>query len=224
MAVRFTSKALCWAFAGAVGLDTALVGASYLCEDRKFDRMTARGQRLVLPNKSWLRKPSKNEISTAEEKCVNAVSNLLSFNLGQETLRVFAPNVVLHDSLFLLDGLGEIRDGWAFLSMFYTSSQPSLLSIVRPEGHPDELVLRYETEAVMKWTGISYTFPSSVRLKVIDHRPGEKRISAMEHRWFHGPLGSHRCFPNTFGTIGDLARRTNGFCLSTFLTQTEIAR
>lgn len=52
---------------------------------------------------------------------------------------------------------------------------------------------------------------------------GKKRIRCAEHRWFGGPIVSRftRTFKNSYGDMGDLFRRFNGFTLATVVTNSE---
>lgn len=51
----------------------------------------------------------------------------------------------------------------------------------------------------------------------------KKRIRLAEHRWFGGPIVSRftSTFKNSYGDMGDLFRRCNGFVLSTVMTNSE---
>ena len=179
--------------------------------ESKLKRMMGFGPKVLVP---------------AERECVEAFTRLLCFSLDAHTTRFCAPNVVLNDSLICFDGLSEMKDGWWFLSQFFSDCYATPTRVRRDVDTEGSVVLHidYETEATVRFTNFSYTFPSHATL-VLENAPNssEKRINVIEHRWFKGPIvsrmtGSHE---NMLGDVGDIMRRMNGFVVSLVLTLHE---
>ena len=146
----------------------------------------------------------------------------MSFDLDeQRAWSFFAPRVQLHDTLIFFDGLSELRDGWWFLSLFYTTSSPVVTEIRREEQDGTVFLhAKILTEASARFLPLQYTFPSTVTLELDD----KQKICCVEHRWFGGPMVSKRTASvlNVVGDVGDVARRLNGFFLSLAVTNSEL--
>ena len=167
-------------------------------------------------------------ILPAEEmECVDAFTRLLCFTLDSKTTKFCAPNVVLNDSLICFDGLSEMKDGWWFLSQFFSECHASPTRVRRDVDTEGSVVLHidYETDAIVRFTNFGYTFPSHATLVLenASQYSDRKRISVIEHRWFKGPIVSRMTssHENTIGDAGDILRRMNGFVISLVLTLHE---
>jgi hypothetical protein len=213
------------------GINLAFVGGAYVLEDRHFDTAVASGSRVDRVPASWWKRTFGSgrhipSLSVEERQCVDSLTGLLGFKLTPEVFSRFYPSGVLDDSLFHLETIGEIQDAWSFLSLFYQSSTPVLLEIIRPKGKSDELYLRYDVEGVLKGIRLTYHFPCVMRIKLkkFEELPRGKqlRVTHVENRWFGGPLMGRKYFDNAAGTICDGCRRLNGFAMSIVLSRSEL--
>jgi hypothetical protein len=166
-------------------------------------------------------KKKLHTLSPHEQECLTAWERVMAFDLADDSLwTAFSPTVQLHDSLIFFDSLGELRDGWWFLSLFYKRSSPVMTEIRREvQGTTVFLHATIQTEAVAWIIPTQYVFPSTVTLEL----DGANKICSVEHRWFGGPLVSRRTasVDNVIGDVGDLSRRLSGFLLSLALTNSK---
>ena len=172
--------------------------------------------------KSLLHIGGPHTLRPAELACLEAWERVMSFDLDERRVwSAFSPRVQLHDTLIFFDGLSELRDGWWFLSLFYSQSCPVMTEIRREEQDGTVFLhAKFQTEATARFVPLQYTFPSTVTLE-LDER---SNICCVEHRWFGGPLVSKRTasVANVVGDVGDVARRFTGFFLSLAVTNSEM--
>lgn len=217
-----------WAYgAGCVGgVCGALVAYSYFFPDEAYQaflRGNTKARSLEPPSAvvgltSYL--PFTSILDPGAAACVRGMTSLLALNLEPQVFnRFFAPKVVFEDSLLIFDGLAETKDGWHFLQHFFHHTSPVVVEVRENTANPNELHVHYSTDAQLRFVPVRYTFDSRVQLTLEDFER-RKRIVRVQHRWYGGAIVSRRSgsINSVVGDIGDLARRWNGFWLSSFLT------
>lgn len=229
---RFSRGILAWSI-GHTALCCGFVGAAYWMVDDQFkaDLHNAHFVARVPYDTLWKRFSRKGKSLTSEERaCAEAFESLMRFDLEHGAFNRFSPRATWHDPLIFFEGISELRDGWTFLRHWFTMTDPVCTDIRRsvdPQTGHVQLFVELETAAKAYPVPIEYKFLSHARLylKSDEHNAGRLVIDKVEHRWFEneGPLVSRACgsMKTIVGDVGDLARRLNGFWLSSFVTTTH---
>ncbi|KAG5490660.1 hypothetical protein JKF63_00782 [Porcisia hertigi] len=167
-------------------------------------------------------------LSKRERECLDVWLSILAMQPPMFATAQLSPKAVLQDSMAVLDGISEIRDGIYLLEKLPIRVEPYLHEI-RREVQGDVVFLHGNTRTdiclTVPFTRYSiplFVFPASFTLQLErDHTYGAMHITSMEHRWFGGLICSHQTnsVASPWGDVGDLCRRYNGFLWSLMVTK-----
>lgn len=212
-----------WGYSGGAvsTLCAGLVTYPYFFPDTAYEEYLASYTKArALADEGRMTSLFDNKLGKDRVECVHAITALLALQLQPRIFNdYFAPRVVFEDSLMILDGLAEVKDGWYFLQHFFAMTSPVVTEVRQSITDPEEIHLRYSTDAMLRFIPISYTFNSSMELNLGTFGTKKKIVNA-RHRWYEGAIFSRRSgsLDTIAGDFGDLMRRWNGFWLSSFLT------
>lgn len=167
-------------------------------------------------------------LNDSERECVEAWLTTLALQLPPLASRELSPRVMTQDSLAIFESLYELRDGVNVLQNCLHSVVPYLQEVRRETQEKvvflhckvvSDVVLRVP---LTSYTFVAWKFPSvtTLQLEPSVNVRGREVVTAVEHRWFGGPIWSQQTSSvrSPWGDIGDLGRRYNGFMLSLMLT------
>ncbi|EPY33763.1 hypothetical protein STCU_02003 [Strigomonas culicis] len=172
-------------------------------------------------------------LNSMERRCLESWLRVMALDVPA-LVKEISPYVMTCDSLALLEGLNELRDGVYALSFLLHEVKPHVLEVRRErmdKGNITYLHVKLRLEVRLRLPLTDYTFtafrlPSLVVLqiqkeKLSDYTSDHLCVTAAEHHWFNGRIWSTQTgsFASPWGDIGDLMRRYNGFMMSTLVTK-----
>lgn len=233
---RFTKciSRLCGAFIGAhFVMSTTLFLCSAIGRDEAFEqhwsfsRPTLR--RRISYVAFWTPGFFSPVLTREERECLDVWLHILSLHSPPFATIEISPKILLQDSMALLQGIAELRDGIYLLEKLPILVEPYLLE-VRREYQGEVVFLHGKTRTDIALT-VPFTdfkvalcaFPASFTLQ-LERTPAHGQylnITTAEHRWFSGLILSHltNSVSSPWGDIGDLCRRYNGFLWSGMVTK-----
>ncbi|KPI83750.1 hypothetical protein ABL78_7205 [Leptomonas seymouri] len=221
----------------AIGAHVALCSSLFLCSllgrDKEYEEhwryskptLRTRGSYVAF----WMPGFFSPVLTSEERECLDVWMHTISLHPPLFATIQISPKVVLHDSMALLQGISELRDGLYILEKLPISVEPYLQEVRRE--YQDEVVFlhgRTRTDIALRVPFTTFTMPlfalpASFTLQLErTHSHGQHlHITAVEHRWFNGLLLSHltNSVSSPWGDVGDLCRRWNGFLWSAMATK-----
>lgn len=168
-------------------------------------------------------------LSKDERRCLDAWMDTLALHSPSFDAPELSPLLVVHDSALCFEGLNEFRDGVYAMEHSFLHAVPYLEEIRREiQGDTTFLHGRVTSDLSLRVPFTSYRLPfgsfSSAFTLQLEQSPLHRsrlQVVAAEHRWFGGPIFSHRTnsVRSPWGDVGDLCRRYNGFILSLMVTK-----
>ncbi|AYU83884.1 32 kDa ER-associated protein, putative [Leishmania donovani] len=167
-------------------------------------------------------------LSREERECLDVWLSILAVHSPMFATIQLSPKAILQDSMAMLQGVSELRDGVYLLEKLPIRVEPYLQEIRREIQ--DEVVFlhgktRTDIYLIVPFTSYSiplFVFPASFTLQLErTHTNGHLHITTAEHRWFSGLICSHQTnsVASPWGDVGDLCRRYNGFLWSLMVTK-----
>lgn len=164
----------------------------------------------------------QRSLTASELECVQAVASLWSFDIHPRVIAKLAPLVEMYDPWFTLRGSFELRDAWYFASCLCDEASPAISKVARSSvpRHQNELFVDMSTDFKLRFVGVRFTLPSTVKLTLDDVGKGRRRITKIEHRWFRdGPIPGTASYSDNFvARWADGIRHLNGFAMSVMVT------
>ncbi|CAJ1038504.1 hypothetical protein Q4I30_008253 [Leishmania utingensis] len=167
-------------------------------------------------------------LSKEERECLDVWMSILALRSPMFATVQLSPKAVLQDSMAILQGISELRDGVYLLEKLPIRVEPYLQEIRRePQGSVVFLHGKTRTDIRLAVPFTSYSiplclFPAAFTLQ-LERTPtnGRMHITMVEHRWFSGLICSHQTnsVASPWGDVGDLCRRYNGFLWSLMVTK-----
>lgn len=169
-------------------------------------------------------------VLTSEERaCLDVWLNTLALHTPLFATIEISPKISLQDSMAVLQGISELRDGVYLLEKLPIKVEPYLQE-VRREYQDDVVFLHGKTKTDISltvpftdYTIPLFVFPASFTLQLerTQARRHHLNITTVEHRWFNGLILSHltNSVSSPWGDVGDLCRRYNGFLWSGMVTK-----
>ncbi|KPA81580.1 putative mitochondrial 32 kDa ER-associated protein (ERAP32) [Leptomonas pyrrhocoris] len=168
-------------------------------------------------------------LSGEERECLDVWMHTLALHTPLFATIQISPKITVQDSMAVLQGISELRDGVYLLEKLPIAVEPYLQE-VRREYQDDVVFLhgKTRTDIAFKVPFTHYkvplfVFPASFTLQLerTHSRGPHLNITVVEHRWFNGLLLSHstNSVSSPWGDVGDLCRRYNGFLWSGMATK-----
>ncbi|KAG5489672.1 hypothetical protein GH5_00551 [Leishmania sp. Ghana 2012 LV757] len=231
--VRFTAGRVCRAI---IGVHVAITSSLFLCSafgrDCAFEQHWDYSKPILRMRthhfEFWRPTFYSPVLSREERECLDVWLSILAVHSPMFATIQLSPEAVLQDSMAILQGIGELRDGVYLLEKLPIRVEPYLQEI-RRERQDDVVFLHGKTLTdiyfTVPFTGYSlplFAFPASFTLQLERTRAnGHLHITTAEHRWFNGLICSHQTnsVASPWGDVGDLCRRYNGFLWSLMVTK-----
>ncbi|GET93605.1 hypothetical protein, conserved [Leishmania tarentolae] len=231
--LRFTAGRVCTAI---IGVHVAMTSSLFLCSAFLHDRAFEQHWDYSKPTlrrrahyfNFWRAAFYSPVLSSEERECLDVWLSILGVHSPKLGTLELSPKAILQDSMAMLQGISELRDGVYLLEKLPIRVEPYLQEI-RREIQEDVVFLHGNTRTdiylTVPFTSYSiplFVFPASFTLQL--ERTGAKghlHITTVEHRWFSGLICSHQTnsVASPWGDVGDLCRRYNGFLWSLMVTK-----
>jgi hypothetical protein len=168
-------------------------------------------------------------LTSEERECLEAWMRIFALHPPPFATIQVSPRMSVQDSMAVLHGITELRDGLYLLEQLPIRVEPYLQEIRRE--YQDNVVFLHgktRTDIALAVPFTNYTiplfvFPSSFTLQLEHTRAKGQHlnITTVEHRWFNGLILSHltNSVSSPWGDVGDLCRRYNGFLWSSMVTK-----
>ncbi|KAG5464355.1 hypothetical protein LSCM1_00537 [Leishmania martiniquensis] len=231
--VHFTVARACGAI---IGVHLAMTSSLFLCSafgrDRAFEEHWGFSKPVLRKRTHyfdfWRPTFYSPVLSREERECLDVWMSILAVHSPMFATIQVSPKVVLQDSMAILNGINELRDGVYLLEKLPIRVEPYLKEI-RRELQGDVVFLhgttRTEIRLTIPFTDYSlplFLFPASFTLQLErTHAHKHLHITTAEHRWFSGLICSYQTnsVASPWGDVGDLCRRYNGFLWSLMVTK-----
>ncbi|CAG9584057.1 conserved hypothetical protein [Leishmania major strain Friedlin] len=231
--LHFTVGRVCRAI---IGVHLAMSSSFFLCSAALHDRAFEQHwnySKVTLRKRThyfdfWRSAFYSPVLSREERECLDVWLSILAVHSPMFATIQLSPTAILQDSMAMLQGISELRDGVYLLEKLPIRVEPYLQEL-RREIQDDVVFLHGKTRTdiylTVPFTSYSiplFVFPASFTLQLErTHTNGHLHITTVEHRWFSGLICSHQTnsVASPWGDVGDLCRRYNGFLWSLMVTK-----